>query len=139
MDERQILLVKNSWKLFREMDPHFVGEVFYGRLFQQSPSVKQMFRKDMTVQYGKLTEMLSLVIAKLDKLDVLTEEITQLAMRHVHYGVRPAHYKMVGNALIWTLEQGLGKDWNKETAEAWKTCYQILSDTMIKATRSVHT
>jgi hemoglobin-like flavoprotein len=27
----------------------------------------------------------------------------------------------------------LGKDWTEETAEAWETCYKLLSETMINA------
>ena len=133
MTERQILLVKNSWKLFRRMDPQLIGDVFYSRLFQQMPSFKPMFKNSMTEQYAKIVDMLSLIISKLDKLEVVSEDISQLAIRHIQYGVRPAHYKIVGNALLWTLEKGLGKDWDKETAQAWSTCYDLLSTTMIHA------
>ena len=133
MTERQILLVKNSWKLFRKVDPKFIGEVFYGKLFQQLPSLRSMFKGDMTAQYGKLVDMLSLVITRLDKPELVTDEITQLAIRHVQYGVRPGHYKLVGDALLWTMEHGLGSDWDSETAEAWSVCYAMLSDMMIKA------
>lgn len=137
MTERQMILVKNSWKLFRKIEPKFIGEVFYGRLFQQLPSLRAMFKGDMSVQYGKLVDMLSLVISRLDKPETVTEEIIQLAIRHVEYGVRPAHYKLVGEALLWTMEKGLGPDWTDETAEAWATCYTLLSDTMIKAASGI--
>jgi len=36
--------------------------------------------------------------------------------------------------LLWTLERGLGSDWNPELAEAWTQCYTLLADTMISAT-----
>jgi hemoglobin-like flavoprotein len=133
MTERQISLVKNSWKLFRRMDPQLIGDVFYGRMFQQMPSFRPMFKNNMTEQYAKIVDMLSLIVSRLDKLEQLTDEITQLALRHVKYGVRPAHYKIVGDALLWTLEKCLGKDWNPETADAWATCYKLLADTMIAA------
>jgi hemoglobin-like flavoprotein len=133
MTERQILLVKNSWKLFRRMDPQLIGDVFYSRLFQQMPSFRPMFKNSMTEQYAKIVDMLSLIVSKLDKLEQLSDEVSQLAIRHVQYGVRPAHYKIVGDALLWTLKNGLGKDWTPESAEAWETCYKLLSDTMIKA------
>jgi hemoglobin-like flavoprotein len=133
MTEKQIVLVKNSWKLFRRMDPQLIGDVFYSRLFQQKPSFRPMFKVSMNEQYGKIVDMLSLIIAKLDRLDAVSEDITQLALRHVQYGVRPAYYKIIGDALLWTLEKGLGKDWNEETAQAWATCYKMLSDTMIEA------
>jgi hemoglobin-like flavoprotein len=128
MTERQIVLVKNSWKLFRRMDPQLIGDVFYSRLFQQMPSFRPMFKTNMTEQYAKIVDMLSLIVSKLDKIEILTNDIKQLAIRHVQYGVRPAHYKIVGDALLWTLEKGLGKDWNDETREAWSTCYNMLAD-----------
>ena len=70
---------------------------------------------------------------RLDKLDELTEEITAMAKRHAEYGLRPAHYKLVGSALLWTLQQGLGNDWNEEVHDAWAACYTVLAETMIGA------
>ena len=77
--------------------------------------------------------MLSTIVGRLDRLDELTEEIKQLALRHVDYGVKASHYRAVGSALLWTLQQGLGADWNKEVEAAWEACYGILSNTMINA------
>ena len=77
--------------------------------------------------------MLSTVIGRLDRIDEVTEDIRQLALRHVGYGVKAEDYKAVGKALIWTLQQGLGNDWTPEVEEAWVSCYKILSDTMINA------
>lgn len=133
MTPAQIILVKNSWKLFRRMDPQLVGEVFYGRLFQQTPSLRPMFKPDMNAQYKKIADMLSFVVSRLDRIELLTNDIRELALRHIQYGVRAAHYKLVGEALLWTLEKGLGKDWNDNVREAWITCYQLLANTMIEA------
>lgn len=118
------------------MDPRLIGDVFYSRLFQQTPSLRPMFGNDMTAQYGKLVEMLSIVVARLDRLETVTADIRELAIRHVQYGVRPAHYKLVGDALLWTLGKGLGKDWTDEVREAWTGCYGFLSATMIEAAAS---
>lgn len=133
MTPRQIILIKSSWKVFRNIAPGLVGEVFYSRLFIMMPSLKSMFNNPMDQQYKKLTDMLSFIVARLDKLEEVTAPAKELALRHVQYGVRPGHYKLVGNALIWTLEKGLGKDWNSELEEAWTACYTILSNTMIEA------
>ena len=67
-------------------------------------------------------------------MDELNEDIAAMARRHVHYGVRPAHYKLVGNALLWTLRQGLGQDWTIDVEQAWTKCYSNLADTMMRAT-----
>ena len=133
MTKEQIAIVKKSWRIFRDIDPAMVGDLFYSKLFADNPSVKKMFPADMSLQYRKLIDMLSAIVSRLEHLDTLSEEIAAMARRHVHYGVRPAHYKLVGKALLWTLERGLGKDWNEELNEAWKTCYTELSGIMISA------
>jgi hemoglobin-like flavoprotein len=133
MTQEQILLVKKSWRLFRNIDPAIVGDLFYSKLFADNPSVKKMFPTDMRLQYVKLIDMLSSIVSRLEQLDTVSEEIAAMARRHVKYGVRPAHYKLVGKALMWTLEKGLGNDWNDDLKEAWHNCYSLLSTTMIEA------
>lgn len=133
MTEAEIRSVKQSWKTLRAIDPAIVGDLFYSKLFMANPSLRNMFPKKMDDQYNKLMDMLSVIIARLDRIDELSDDIAAMARRHVHYGVRPAHYKLVGNALMWTLRQGLGQDWTPEVEKAWTQCYGLLSEVMIKA------
>ena len=133
MKESDILLVKRSWRVFREIDPAVIGDAFYSKLFSYNPSLRKMFPVNMTLQYQKLMDMINTIIARLDKLNELNDEISAMAQRHVQYGVRPGHYKLVGNALLWTLKKGLGNDWTNEVESAWTKCYSLLSDAMILA------
>lgn len=133
MTKEEIILIKRTWKLFREINPAVVGDTFYSKLFLDNPSVRKMFPKEMNQQYQKLIDMLSIVVGRLDNLDELSGDIAAMAQRHVAYGVKPAQYKKVGEALLWTLEQGLGKDFTPEVKEAWTKCYTTLAHTMIKA------
>lgn len=133
MTEKQIKLVKKSWSYFREIDPELVGDVFYSKLFLDAPRVRHLFHSSKEEQAKKIVQMLSIIVSRLDTLDELNEEITQLAVRHVRYGVKASHYKLIGTALLWTLQQGLDKDWNEEVKEAWSACFQTISTTMINA------
>ena len=133
MTREQILLVKKTWNIFREIDPVLVGDVFYSKLFFDMPYLEKLFHTPREEQSRKLIEMLSIIVGRLDTLEELTEEIKQLAIRHVQYGVKEQHYKAVGTALLWTLQQGLGKDWDEEVKGAWASCFNILSTTMINA------
>jgi len=133
MTADQILLVKRSWKIFRGIDPVIVGDTFYSKLFSDNPAVKKMFPPKMEEQYKKLMDMLSIIVARLDRIDELADDIAAMAQRHVQYGVRPGHYKLVGKALLWTLQQGLGNDWTKDVEAAWLQCYTLLADTMINS------
>src|SRR5437764_13524597 len=119
MTEEQIILVKKTWKLFRDINPVLIGDVFYSKLFIEVPHVKHLFKTSREIQSKKLIEMISVIVGRLDRLDEVTEEIKQLAIRHVDYGTRPEHYRAVGEALIWTLKQGLGPDWIHEVEAAW--------------------
>ena len=133
MTEVQVALVKQTWSFFRKLDPVLVGDVFYGKLFVLAPELKNLFHTPHEEQSKKIVDMLSLIVGHLHQLDQLDEEISQLGKRHVGYGVKAHHYKTVGTALLWTLQHGLGRDWNEQVKDAWEACFTILSDSMIKA------
>ena len=133
MTEEQIHLVKKTWKVFRDIDPVLLGDVFYTKLFAEAPYVKNLFKTPREEQSKKLVDMINLIIGRLDRLKEVTDEIRQLGIRHLEYGVKASHYEPVGAALLWTLKQGLGKDWNPEVEAAWAACYRTLSETMIEA------
>ena len=133
MTERQISLVQKTWGLFRKMDPDIIGDVFYSRLFLEMPAVRRLFKTPRHEQNKRLIEMLTVIVGRLNRLHELTTDIQQLALRHVGYGVKRMHYEVVGSALLWTIEQGLGNDWTPEVREAWTKCYATVADTMIKA------
>jgi hemoglobin-like flavoprotein len=109
--------------------------LFYTRLFDIAPEVKPLFRSDMHEQGRKLMAMLGMAVGSLRKLDAILPAVEAMAVRHVRYGVSPAFYKPVGEALIWTLEQGLGEDFTPETRDAWLAVYTTLSGVMIAATQ----
>jgi len=135
MTTRQTEMVKASWQHIAELDAVIVGHLFYTRLFEAHPEVKHLFKSPVPEQSKKLLYMISYVIARLDKLEDIMEDVQRLAQRHVRYGVKEMHYEMVGAALIWTLQKGLADTWNKELEEAWITCYRLLSSAMIDASQ----
>lgn len=133
--EKQVKLIKQNWNELRGIDSALIGDVFYRKLFIDAPSVKRLFKGSPEEQAVKLIDMLSILVARLERIDELTEDIKQLAIRHVQYGTKPEHYQYVGNALIWTLKQASGDSWNNELEEAWIACYTLLSSTMIDAAK----
>lgn len=132
MTKTQIQLVTLSWRRLRGIDPALIADVFYSKLFLGRPDIRQLFPKNMEEQYQKLVDMLSQMVARLEQPDRLLQEIHEMGRRHKDYGVTPAHYALVGEALLWTLEKGLGSDWNAATAEAWTACYQLIADQMLE-------
>jgi hemoglobin-like flavoprotein len=74
--------------------------------------------------------MLGTAIGKLDDLATLLPSIKWLGVRHVSYGARTEHYAIVGQALLWALEKGLGDALSPDARSAWIKVHQVLADTM---------
>ena len=102
-----------------------------------SPQLEVMFQISIDEQSRKLMEMLNMIVGRLDRFNELTQDIRTLALRHVGYGVKSEDYESVGAALLWTLQQKLGKSWNDEVGVAWAECYKMLSGTMIEAAAEI--
>ena len=135
MTPDQIQLVQSS---FSGVVPiaDTAAKLFYGRLFEIAPEVKPMFKGDISDQGKKLMTTLGVVVNGLKNLEAVVTAAQSLAVKHVDYGVTAEHYKPVGEALIWTLEQGLGDAFTEEVKEAWVSAYTTLSGVMIEAAYS---
>jgi hemoglobin-like flavoprotein len=133
MTPEQKRLIKETW---RRVLPIADGAaaLFYNRLFEIDPSTEALFRKtNMPDQRKKLVQTLTVALQGLDNLDALVPVVESLGRRHRGYGVTAEHYESVGAALLWTLEQGLGKAWTPEAAAAWMQLYGLLSAIMRRA------
>ena len=132
MTPRQKELVHES---FMQVIPisDTAAELFYGRLFSMNPEYRALVNGDMTEQGRKLMQHLNMVVRGLQKLEQIVPAVQTLGRKHVHYGVQPQDYDAVGEALIWTLEQGLGPSFTPEVRDAWMAAYTILASTMIEA------
>jgi hemoglobin-like flavoprotein len=130
MTPEQIKLVQASFSKVAPISDK-AAVLFYDRLFELAPQVKSLFPSDMTEQRRKLMSTLAIVVSGLSDLTSILPAASALATRHVAYGAKAEHYPVVGSALLWTLEQGLGKDWTPDVADAWTAAYTTLSSFMI--------
>jgi len=128
----QIELVQLSFRqIMRRREA--VAEQFYNRLFELDPSLRPLFRGDMTRQRHDLMVTLSVLIGSLRSIDGLVPSIQALARRHVAFGARPEHFQTVGAALVWALSQHLGDAFTNEVESAWLAVYDTLASTMQSA------
>jgi hemoglobin-like flavoprotein len=130
MTPAQVELIQHSFAKVVPISEQ-AAALFYGRLFEIAPEVKPLFSGDMREQGRKLMGTLAVVVNGLSNLDAILPAASALAKRHVGYGVTPGDYTTVGEALLWTLERGLGSAWTQELAIAWSTAYATLSQFMI--------
>lgn len=132
MNLNQISLIKDS---FSEVEPilEYAAKLFYQRLFELDPDLRGRFESDITEQEGKFFEVVTTVVNRLDQWDEILPTVEELGVRHVDYGIKPEYYNTAGEALMWTLEQGLDRSFTPEVREAWSAAYSIVANTMIAA------
>ena len=120
---------------FAKVEPiaEVAAELFYNKLFELDPALKPLFKGNMKEQGQKLMATLKVVVATLDEPPKLVPAVQILGQRHRGYGVEPAHYGTVAEALLWTLEQGLEEAFTAEVKQAWTNVYTVLAETMIAA------
>jgi nitric oxide dioxygenase len=112
--------------------------LFYEKLFAIDGSLRALFREtDMKKQGAKLMAALGFVVHGLSRAETILPTVQDLARRHVGYGVEEHHYPIVGQALIDTLEAGLGEAFTPQVREAWAAAYGLLAGVMIAAAREV--
>ena len=132
MTPDQIALVKATWAQVLPIQETAAG-LFYGRLFELAPQTQPLFRGDMAEQGRKLMAMIDVAVSNLDRLGDILPAIQDMGRRHAGYGVQEAHYDQVGEALLWTLAQGLGEHFTPAAREAWAAAYGALASAMTEA------
>ena len=136
MTDDQIQLVQDTFALVAPMADD-AAALFYERLFTLDPTLKPLFRGDMKQQGQMLMQTIGLAVRNLRQPANIISSVEQMGKRHVGYGVTDAHYDTVGEALMWTLGEGLGAAFTPATRDAWAATYNLLADVMKAGARRV--
>jgi nitric oxide dioxygenase len=131
VSDRQRALVRRSFPQVATYHSR-VSRLFYDKLFEIAPEVRDLFTIDMAVQGDKLMQMLAMLVSSLDDSAQLIEASASLGQRHVGYGVTHDQYKLVGQALMWALEESLPLVMTAPVLDAWQAAYQAIADAAIK-------
>ncbi len=135
---RQKVLVQETWKQVAPIAAQ-AADIFYGKLFTLAPQVRSLFPEDMSGQKNKLMQTLAVAINTLDNLENLVPILQDLGRRHNAYQTTPEQYPIVGQALLETLEAGLGEAFTLEVKEAWTAVYGVVASVMIEAQKNAST
>ncbi|MGI9386279.1 MAG: methyl-accepting chemotaxis protein, partial [Methyloligellaceae bacterium] len=106
------------------------ADLFYSRLFEIAPELRTMFPEDLAEQKRKLMAVLKTAVNTLKRPENLVSVAQQLGSRHNGYRVIDAHYATVGEALLWTLEEGLAEAFTPDVRDAWTAVYGLLAGLM---------
>lgn len=127
----QINLIQDS---FKRLSPktEAASEIFYDRLFEIAPELRELFRGDMAGQGMRFMTTMGILVQHLDDPATLRPYLQRLAEGHAAYGVKAEHFKPMGQALIQTMRETLGDGFHEDAAEAWEVAYDHLAREMIR-------
>ncbi len=134
-------LIESTWKLIVPIQDT-AADLFYRRLFELAPNYRPLFKNDLEAQKRKLIGMLGFIVKGLKWPQSAWQEdiearsdlfmvVLALGRRHRElYKVPDEAYATVREALLWTLDFGLGEAFTLEAKHAWSTVYDLVSMTM---------
>jgi len=125
-----IWIVQQNWRAVLPVGDTF-AELFYGRLFALDPGLRRLFRDDMVEQGRNLTAMLSVATANLGKPERISVALRHLGRRHAAYGVKPGHFGLVEDALLFALEHALIDVFTPQAKAAWQAAFALLTGMML--------
>ncbi|HEX3771595.1 MAG TPA: globin domain-containing protein [Polyangiaceae bacterium] len=141
VNDAQKKVIRDTWRLVVPI-ADTAADLFYKKLFELRPDYRALFTGDLVSQKKKLVAMLNFIVKSLDWpdaawRDTVAEEndlflvVLALGRRHTDlYKVPDAAYAAVGEALLWTLDYGLGKKFDGPARDAWTQVYTLVATTM---------
>jgi hemoglobin-like flavoprotein len=126
MTPQQKMLVQCSFAVVKPMGERGAA-LFFDRLFQLDPALRPIISEELR---GELMEMIGVAVGGLDRMDQILRLVEDLGRRYAAYGIRDEHYRTVAEALLWTLEKGLGENFTPPVKEACGVVYFKIATAM---------
>eukprot|EP00549_Striatella_unipunctata_P020831 CAMPEP_0118702284 /NCGR_PEP_ID=MMETSP0800-20121206/17795_1 /TAXON_ID=210618 ORGANISM="Striatella unipunctata, Strain CCMP2910" /NCGR_SAMPLE_ID=MMETSP0800 /ASSEMBLY_ACC=CAM_ASM_000638 /LENGTH=174 /DNA_ID=CAMNT_0006603447 /DNA_START=66 /DNA_END=590 /DNA_ORIENTATION=+ len=143
-------IVINTWKDIQAIKnfKEVAGVILFRKIFDTAPAAQYMFSFGEKFPLGaeemyadpEFLRHASNVVNAVDRaVSMLGRSVRPLVAilkamggRHHGYGVLPAHYPIVGDALIGTLSDALGEKFTDEVKAAWVEIYGVISSAMLE-------
>ena len=115
-------LIEETWDSLAGRRREIV-ESFYEHLFDQHPKYREMFPDSLDHQMEKMVEMLSAVARFSDHIDLIRPYLLRIAEAHKELGIDAEDVANFRNAMIETLAEKSGPDWNQAHTEAFAAAF----------------
>lgn len=112
-----------------------ITSAFYKHMFEQHPELLNVFNKTNQKLGRQQTALAQTVIAAakhIDHLEAIIPNVNQIAHKHRALEIKPEHYPIVGENLIWAIQHVLGDAATPEIVDAWTKTYGVIADVFIK-------
>ena len=131
LSKKTISLVKSTAQLITE-NQYDITDRMYELLFEKYPQFKKLFKNDTKLNRSRVADAISAYAVNIDKVNILTSALKEIAKVHVKAGVKPEYYVMLGTCLIDAMQEVLDTSATDEFIYAWREAYRYLSAILIE-------
>jgi hemoglobin-like flavoprotein len=148
-DQRDIDLIQQTFAKVAALGPNAVGRVLFDNIFSIAPEAKGLFPfvhkdKNWKAPGSRFEKHAIAVVATtatavslLTDLPTLVPVLKGLGLKHMGYGVIPAHYDVVGQALIASLAAALGENFTPAVKNAYIKMWGVVKETMLSEVNTI--
>ncbi|GGA98158.1 NO-inducible flavohemoprotein [Macrococcus hajekii] len=112
-----------------------ITTVFYAHMFEQHPELLNIFNKTnqkLGRQQNALAQTVLAAAKHIDHLEAIVPNVNQIAHKHRALEIKPEHYPIVGENLIYAIKKVLGEAATPEIINAWTEAYGVIADVFIQ-------
>lgn len=120
------------------------GKAMFMRLFKTHPNIQDTFPSFKGVSLDELMNSRSLylhanrvmavvenAISALDDADEVIDSLTNLGKKHQPWSLTQEHFRVLGDALLWALQEMLNTECTNQVIEAWKELFKFITRPML--------
>lgn len=140
LSDATIAVIKSTAPILKEHGETLTRH-FYERMFQNNPEVIPFFNPSHQ-HFGNQQRALANAIAayaeNIDNLGVLGGAVEMIAQKHASLLVKKEHYPIVGDNLLASISEVLGKGATPEILDAWANAYAFLTDILVSREQQIY-
>ncbi len=129
LSHKEISLIKATKEKITENSQE-IRMSFYNKIFELDPSAKLLFRESF-LSIKALPDSIEFMFKHVGNLNEAIPELRKLGLKHKTYKVKPKHYPIAREALLWTFQEYIGNDFTEELREAWIKLFNFMSENLI--------
>lgn len=141
LSKKTIAIIKATAPILEEHG-ETLTQHFYKRMFSHNPEVIHFFNKANQVtgdQQKALAGAICAYAANIDNLDVLGNAVELIAQKHASLQIKAEHYPIVGENLLASIKEVLGKNATDAIITAWAEAYELLANILIGREKQIYT
>uniref|UniRef100_A0A7S4PAX6 Globin family profile domain-containing protein n=3 Tax=Guillardia theta TaxID=55529 RepID=A0A7S4PAX6_GUITH len=131
--EKRSEIVLHQWQHMKDnVDVEYLGEVFWKHLNNISPEQTHLFRRSLRMWGSLLFHIMDMLVVSITEPADFFDQLFELTLRHVRYGVRSEYLNPFGQALIFTLQDIMETEFDEKSEKAWKEVWKKAANSMAR-------